>query len=190
MNSFKENRKTEDKSVREILPLLIQSFNGRVVSTASGSLSIQLQKTAGDYLAQKVKGNDFLSRETAGDVIGIELKTELKHTGNLFIETWSNKKRWTPGWLYASLADYLLYHFLDVEECYVISMRALKAFCFTTPSVRSGSAGRLADYREVEQVKHDQMNDTWGRLVPIEDLKSADCLRLFWSKRKGLEFHF
>jgi hypothetical protein len=189
MNAFEHNRGTEKKSHQEIVPLLMKLFNGRIVSTASGSLSVQLQKTAGDYLAQKAASNDFLSREFHSDLIGIELKTEEKHTGNLFIETWSNKSRWNPGWIYTSLADYLLYHFLDCGVCYVLSMRALKQFCFTTPN-KSKSAGKLSDYREVEQGKHNQKNDTWGRLVPVDDLKAVDCLRVFWSQAEGFQFKF
>jgi hypothetical protein len=189
MNSFEHNKGTEHKSFKDLVPLLVKSFNGRIVSTASGSLSVKLQKTAGDFLAQKANSNDFLSPGFHSDVIGLELKTEERHTGNLFIETWSNKEHWNPGWIYTSLADYMLYHFLDREVCYVISMKALKKFCFTTPGANK-STGRLTDYREVGQEKHKQKNNTCGRLVPIDDLKAADCLRLFWSREQGLQFKF
>ena len=189
MNSFEHNKKMEIESLRTIVPLLTKSFNGRIVSTASGSMSIELQKEAGDYLAQVANGNDFLSREFRSDVVGIELKVEGKHTGNIFVETFSNKKFWTPGWISNCRADYMLYHFLDASVCYVINMWSLKKFCFTTPG-RRGTAGRLFDYQEVKQKKHEQKNDTWGRLVPINDLRDADCLRVFWSQKDGLIFQF
>lgn len=179
MNAFDECRKTEQASLDALYPLLSQSFDGKLIATAKGWLAADLQKMAGDYVAER-----------NNEVVGLEIKTEKRHTGNLFIETWSNKSRNREGWIFTTQADYVLYHFQDRNVCYVLSMRRFRDFCFTSPSKYTGYAGRLFDYREVPQAKHEQKNDTWGRLVPIDDLFSTDCLRLFWSEETGLQSNF
>lgn len=180
MNSFKTASKLEEQSLGVLLPILLKTFGDKVFPTNNHAMSAEFQKTCGDFLARK----------SLGDVIGLELKAEKKHTGNLFIETWSNRKWFNPGWLYSSKADYILYHFLDSNVCYVISMKALKKFCFITESTKAKRPGRIEDYPEVQQAKYDQKNDTWGRLIPIEHLKTEDCLREFWTKSDGLKFTF
>lgn len=180
MNSFNAASELEKQSLGVLIPMLLEMFDGNMLATNSHSHSADLQKTCGDFLARK----------SIGDVIGLEMKAEMKHTGNVFIETWSNRKWFASGWLFTSKADYILYHFLDSEVCYVISMRGLKTFCHITESPKTKKPGRLLDYPEVPQKKYDQLNDTWGRLIPVGDLKSAQCLKEFWTKADGLQFRF
>lgn len=89
----------------------------------------------------------------------IEVKTEYDHTGNLFWETWSNKRRGRLGWGKTSKADVLYYLFWRDAIGYRIP--DLQTTIFNFEYYRK-------DYREVKQQKNDQTNDTWGCLVPVE----------------------
>jgi hypothetical protein len=93
----------------------------------------------------------------------VEVKTELEHTGNLFFETWSNKSTGRLGWAYTSTADEFFYLFWEAGIGYRIPefQRVMWLFDY-----------HRRDFREVEQGKHIQENDTWGCLVPIAWLKS------------------
>ncbi len=103
---------------------------------------------------------DFLINSRDGRVLGIELKTERReHTGNLFLETWSNKSRGRRGWLYTLDADFLWYLFLDTKNHYVISFPKLKQWALAD--------GHLTRFPERAQKKYTQMNDAYGRCVPI-----------------------
>lgn len=109
---------------------------------------------------QKFLGDCLVSRD--GDAKYIEIKTEQQYTGNLFIETWSNKSRDTLGWFHACHADWLWYYFLDDRKLYVIPLPTLQKW-----GHQPTKAPRIECFKEVPQRKYDQRNDTWGRLVPI-----------------------
>jgi hypothetical protein len=102
----------------------------------------------------------------------VELKVEVKNPyGNLFLETWSNKKRMNPGWFYKSHADLLLYVFLESKEVYLVSMNDLRGWAY--------AADWESRWKEKKQGKYQQMNDTWGRPVPIRVLlQDASLTRL------------
>jgi hypothetical protein len=99
----------------------------------------------------------------------VELKIEQtnKH-GNLFIETWSNKSWFNPGWIYKSKADLLFYYFLEQDELYTMSMVDLKKFVFKVNDQKQLMA--FGKYKERQQSKHSQPNLTCGLCVPIPDL--------------------
>lgn len=100
----------------------------------------------------------------------IELKIEEENSfGNLFIETWSNKNWWNPGWIYKSKAEWLFYYFLREDALYQVSMNNLKRFVFSTGE--SGKVETFARYKEKAQRKYNQPNQTCGLCVPIEDLE-------------------
>lgn len=153
MNSFDTCRKVENKSIAQIIQWLDGvADEGRVVRTDKGRLSEFLQRSAGDALAQ-----------CNGKVYGVEIKTETKWTGNLFLETWSNKHRGRPGWLFTLNADMLLYHFSDRNVLYSIPFQRLQRWAEGLEV-----EGWPENFVERQQRKYDQMNDTWGRCVPVE----------------------
>jgi hypothetical protein len=135
---------------------------GRFVVTEKGNLSKFLQKSVGDVLLNSDEKT----------VWAIEIKNEeTKRHGNLFLETWSNCKWFTPGWMFTLQCDLLFYYFQDVRELYVIPFENLRDWAFRQPSV-SAHRGRLFDFPEKCQVKREQLNDTWGRCVPIDTIEN------------------
>lgn len=130
------------------------------VSTATGSgLSPELQRTAGDLIANTPQGQCRC----------LEVKVEERATGNLFLETFSNRQRLTPGWLQYAQADALLYYFLDSEMLYWCALSRLKQWAFA-PHAHYAAGSRLHDFPLVLQRKTTQKNDTWGHLVPVDVL--------------------
>lgn len=125
-------------------------FDGRVVRTDKGRLSVMLQRSAGDILFNS-------DRRT---VLSIEVKTEAKQSANLFLETYSNADGQTPrrGWLHTLDADWLFYYFADIDLLCIVDFQRLKRWA--TPET-------LARFDEREQKKTTQHNRTVGRLVPI-----------------------
>ncbi|HEX7122878.1 MAG TPA: hypothetical protein VF178_10950, partial [Gemmatimonadaceae bacterium] len=122
----------------------------------------ELQREIGDVLR---------NRSTESDTVeSIEIKAEQENRhGNLFLETWSNRRRRTTGWMFHCKADWLLYYFVLSDECYAVRLPKLQAWAF--------DRGRIYDFPEREQQKYDQLNDTWGRCVPITTLCNEVGLR-------------
>lgn len=171
MNGYQKACRVEKESTDDLLAFLDQqSDNGRFVLTAKGRLSRELQKTYGDAMVNAADGQIWC----------IEFKVETTHTGNLFIETWSNRSRFNRGWLDHLETDILLYYFRDAETLYSIDFKALKSWAFGSGD-RPGSIYR---YPEVRQRKYDQRNDTWGRKVPIVVVEREVGLRV-WKKSPG-----
>lgn len=116
--------------------------------------------------AQHRYGDKWLTSSKHQHAIEVELKAEAKHTGNLFIETWSDVRNGVHGWLY-HYADHarLAYAFNDNHSLYTCSMGEFRRWAHSEGL--NGSI-RLYDFREVEQSKYEQTNITVGRLVPVE----------------------
>lgn len=80
-------------------------------------------------LMQRTFG-DLITMKDDGEVCSVELKTERRHTGNLFLESWSNLTRIAgyrrDGWLYTLQADVYINIFLDVEVAYVMPLPELR----------------------------------------------------------------
>jgi hypothetical protein len=166
MNAFALCRGVEDKSRQILMPFIQErADDGRYVITDKGNLSRMLQEQCGDVLFND--RNDVL--------ISVELKAEERHTGNLFLETWSNRnlenkvshsaRGSNPGWMVKSRADYLFYHFLDGGQLYIIPLFELQVWAWTS--------GEFFKWPERRQGKHVQLNDTWGRCVPWKVLHQA-----------------
>lgn len=156
LNSFEKCRATEERSMELLRPYIeSHSFNGRFVVTGKGPLARDLQKQAGDVLVNTDEKT----------IYGVEIKAEEENLhGNLFLETWSNRARFTPGWMFASRADLLLYHFIKTNEVWRLDFERLRRWAF--------HENRIYDFPEKPQKKHDQLNDTWGRCVPTVVLES------------------
>ncbi len=164
MNAYASASLVEHRGLAVLMPFLTErAYQGRVVSTARGALAKTLQASFGDVLMNT----------DAETVWSIEIKVEQHWTGNLFLETWSNrnlddkashaKRGSNPGWLLSSRADLLLYYFLDTDDLVVVPVFRLKRWAFG-----SGEQGGVYQWPERRQGRYPQQNDTWGRLVPVE----------------------
>ncbi len=151
-SGWTETCKVESRGQEILLPWLRQRYDNIVVNSG-GRLQIELQKIA-DMFANK------------GDkVIALEIKVEDKNLhDNLFLESWSNKSRYNPGWLIKSEADLLVYYFLADDEAFVFNLQKLKNWAFKSMLGK----WQVANYPEKMQEKYKQRNDTWGWCVPID----------------------
>lgn len=160
MNSFRKAQGLAIRGLEDIVPFIrSRATGGQFVLTDKGTLSELLQKSAGDALL------NFATR-----CWGVELKTEEENKyGNFFLETWSNRKfsMQNPGWMYTLKTDILLYYFLNSGELFSMKFDDLWDWSFCKRSER-GLCGRVYDYPEKPQGKYEQLNETWGRCVPIE----------------------
>ena len=148
MNAFQQARTIEEIARQEILPWLHLKCE-----SVEECNSLFLQKIVGDFIVVQ-----------EGRKRAIELKAEAKYTGNVFLETWSNRPEFTFGWLWTTRADYLFYYFTDNHSLYVIDLPALQ---------RWAVEGGIYQYPEKPQGKYDQINYTWGRVVPLIALQTA-----------------
>jgi hypothetical protein len=156
MNAFDEACKVETESRKILEPILdLAAYKGRYVWNGKGRLAKELQAAAGDILLNA----------DADTVFAIELKAERKSSENLFLEAWSNRKEFNPGWMWKSNADFLLYHFLSSDDLYCFDFQKLKRWFHDCPN---HSRPPWTQWRQALQGKYEQRNDTWGVLVPIE----------------------
>jgi hypothetical protein len=131
MNAFATASLVEHRGLAVLLPFLEErAHKGRVVSTAKGALAKTLQANFGD----------FLMNSDADTVWSVEIKVEQSWTGNLFLETWSNRnlddkashaeRGCNPGWMFSTRADLLMSYFVDTDDLVVVPMFRLKRWAF------------------------------------------------------------
>ena len=113
---------------------------------------------------------DAWVRTQDGEAFWVELKSEQKHTGNLFIEQFSNLKTGTVGWLYHYHDDTILaYAFNDTHTLYTCRFGALRAWAFgESKHPESLSHYRLEDFNSKGQSKYEQNNEPLGFIVPVD----------------------
>lgn len=159
MNAFRKACEVETRSREIVIPYLrLRSYKGGLVLTDKGRLARHLQQSVGDVLMN-------VSDDSC---IAVELKAEKKNKhGNFFLEEWSNRSLFTRGWLDKLDSCFLLYHFIESDELYIIPFPKLRWWCFIARN-SLGFPGRMYDFASKEQQEYDQPNDTWGRCVPIE----------------------
>ena len=160
MSAFSRCQQIEEHGLRILTPLLYERSGGRYVRTDKGRLSYEIQKKYGDFFANN----------TNGEIIALEIKVEEKHTGNLFLEEYSNREHDTPGWMETLDADVLWYLFLDRRLIYEIHF----------PSLRTWYQENKHKHPLVKQGKYVQMNDTWGRLAPIQNIIQEIQVQRTW----------
>lgn len=158
MNAYQDACADVEEPAKPIFERFIAQYFPYFVFTHKGRLAKQLQCSVGDALAHTKEG----------PISGIEFKTEVRWTGNLFLETWSNKHWDTPGWLRTLDADLLFYLFTEKKVLYSVRFQDLKAWAYPNGSDESEA---FRSYAEKRQSKRDQPNDTWGRCVPIAVLE-------------------
>jgi hypothetical protein len=113
---------------------------------------------------QFVRGDYIVFCPDKGE-IALEIKTEEKFTGNLFMETYSNYHTKRLGWLYTCEANILWYMFEDNGIMISMNFQKVKAWLLYDNHIK--------DFPEVRQQKYKQDNLTVGRLVPTEAVYSA-----------------
>lgn len=177
MNVFDRSKLVEAEAMLRLKPFL-EETQGRFVMTEKGKLSRFLQETVGD----------ILFNDRRGRLWGVEVKAEKRSTGNLFLEIWSNRnlrdaqshadRGQNPGWMLKTRADLIFYLFLDTDHLVILNTFHLKNWAFVQSSdamteqrngTRRSRAGRIYDFEQMSP-KCDQMNDTWGCVVPIATL--------------------
>jgi hypothetical protein len=165
MNAFDAGLCVEARSWDVLEPYLkLRAFDGRFVRTAKGPLSLELQKSVGDVLVNSTREH----------VTCIEVKAEEQHTGNLFLERWSNRSRFTAGWFETLNTDLLWCHFLDADVVYELPFARLRQWMYWHERRGHPLANR---FEHAKQQKYSQLNDTWGYIVPLRDLRADDLLR-------------
>ena len=149
------------RGVIKLLPFIKQKVkDNQFVLTDKGNLSEFLQKTVGDIIFNC----------TNDKIWTIEVKTELdKKHPNLFLETWSNRHWYTPGWMITLMADFMFYLFYNDDIVYTVELQKLKEWAF--------HKNQIYKYPEKPQNKYVQLNDTWGRCVPIHILEKEVGLK-------------
>ena len=156
--AFEQCRCVEQRAMNDLESFFRQmSWDGRFVITDKGRLSYKLQKTVGDVL---------INSQRTAETVGVEVKAEEENKhGNFFFETWSNRSRWKPGWMSGLDADVLCYYFIKEQELYLINLEKLRIWAFTLPERQRTQ--NIYHFPEKPQSKYQQLNDTWGRCVPI-----------------------
>ncbi len=154
MGSFERNQETESLGLMDIIPYA--ENRGQIILTGK---QMFLQKVVGDMIHAGKLGTHR-----------IELKVEVRNRwGNLFLESFSNRKWMTRGWMDYSQADWLWWYFLEQRELYHMDFAELREWMFGG----KGKEAHALKYPERLQSKHEQANDTWGWAVPIADLREA-----------------
>ena len=161
MTAFDDASEVEKRALLDLLPYLEWKCEAKPIVTHH---QLWLQKYAGDLLIR-----------LPGQEKCIELKAEQEDRyERLFLETWSNRSRFTVGWMFTSKADWLWYYFVDERRLFHVEFDGLKRWAFG----EGESQGLIYSFDERKQKKRDQKNDTWGRAVPNTMLRrdeSSDC---------------
>lgn len=167
MDAFVDACSVEDRGRSVLEPFLRRhAYNGQYVMTNKGILARHLQETVGDVLFNS-------DREI---IWSVEIKVEeIDDYGNFYLETWSNKNLCdrkshaelgsNPGWMYKLRSDLLFYFFLSSDELFIINFFKLKRWFFAVAHQNHPNMDR---FEERPQKKRFQLNDTWGRCVPIK----------------------
>jgi len=161
MNEFEQAKLIERQSLKILDPLLdLVAYKGRWVWNGKGRLAQELQISIGDVQLNT----------DSEHIIAIELKAERDWSFNFYLEAWSNRRIYRPGWMWTSNADFLFYHFLSSDDLYCIDFQALKRW-FHGCDHRSRPPWCL--WPHAEQGRYVQRNDTWGVLIPINEVEKA-----------------
>lgn len=164
-SSWTSCREFEEECMRDTMIPFIKWWSGgdNIVRTDSGRLSLDFQKKYGDAIVSMQDG----------DMMAVECKSEEKWTGNFFFEMWSNRSRFTLGWMYTLDCDILMYYFKSVGLLFVLDWKRFRQWAFGS----GFQPGKIYDEKwpEKRHGKRAQLNDSWGRCVdvPVALLNSA-----------------
>ena len=147
----------ERRGIELAMQLITRSVSpgSPVIDTNDARNRVFLQRAIGDYL---------ILHEPTRQWHSLDVKTEAKYTGNLFVESWSNKtanRHARDGWIFTLGSDWLVMVYLDVRSVFIVDLPKLKNWCVVE--------GRMLDYREATVHRYqdgEQKNRTTGHLVP------------------------
>jgi hypothetical protein len=159
---YKDNLATERAGTKILLDFFFLTGIKTNIITDS-----QQQRTIGDLIVETPRGKTT-----------VELKIEERFTGNLFIETWSNREFGKPGWLYTSQSDSIVFYFRDQDKLFGMSLASLKNWLLNQ---RDGTLDQFPQVR----VKRSGPNDTYGHIIPIDRIRDANLDR--WWELSPLE---
>lgn len=173
MSAIEATRIVEADAWVRLRPFIQEHSNGQFVLIEKSPLARALQETVGDIL---------FNHRKMGRLVSVEVKAEKNHTGNLFLETWSNlnvsdegsfeERGCNPGWLLKLHPTLLFYYFIDTDRLYIFRFHRLARWAFETRSkCNPEGASRLFDFRETAQSKYAQRNKTVGHIVPLSVLR-------------------
>ncbi len=173
MDAFSSARGVEAEAYVRLKPYIREYSESGYVMVEKSPLATVLQETVGDIM---------FNHRKMGRLVTVEVKAERTHTGNLFLETWSNlnvsdvesfeARGNNPGWLLKIYPTLLFYYFLDTDRLYIIRFHKLARWAFETRSKNNPDcAPRIFDFREVAQSKYSQKNKTVGHLVPLSVIR-------------------
>lgn len=185
MSGYEFARSVEAEAYVRLKPFLQAHSETGYVLVEKSPLARALQETVGDIL---------FNHKKMGRLISVELKAERKHTGNFFLESWSNlnikdagsweQRGSNPGWLLKIHPTLIFYYFLDVDRLYIIRAHRLARWAFATPAKGNCiGATRVHDFRTVVQSKYDQLNDTHGHLVPVDVIRDEVGFQLVFPRQ-------
>jgi hypothetical protein len=161
MNSYARANGVAAESWKILQPLIeSRAYEGRYVVTAKGRLAKELQCSVGD----------LLFNSDAETVWGVELKAERRASRNFFLEVWSNRKTFRPGWMWTLNTDLLLYHFIEPDDLYCIDFRRLKQWFHGCDHLGRPPSSQ---YDYAIQSEYAQQNETVGALVRIAAVEEA-----------------
>lgn len=180
MNAFGMAQLVEAKGLAVLAPFLRQATGGTLLLLNRGPLARALQETVGDGILTMRDGLAW----------SIELKVEERDTGNLFLESWSNRnlnsrqehvaRGSNPGWFMRIQSELLGYYFLDTDTFYLIDVLRLKRWAFLDWNIAKR-------FPEKPQGKREQLNDAWGWCVPAKVLMEEKVGMTKRHPRKDLE---
>jgi hypothetical protein len=166
MSTIRDSREVERLGRELMRPFIEEMSGGRYVRADHGVLAEYIQQL-GDVLLQAPR-----------DLLSLEEKAERRHTGNLFMETWSNRTidlrgyvhyGDKAGWLVTTRALLLAYVFLDKSLLCLGPLPETKRFLLDPVYDDRGQQHppRIWNFPQREQGECEQLNHTHGHLVPI-----------------------
>jgi len=167
MSAWDQTRRIEQEGIRDIEKFLRSRTDlyKDVIRLFEGQGVREVNERCGD----------FACTTTEGKTIFIDVKVEMKYTGRLFLETWSNLGH-NRGWLDKVSADFIIYYFRDRGVFYLIDFPKLRTWAFGDRE----KVGRLEHFKELKQGKYIQRNTTCGRVVPISVIRDEVGCRVFY----------
>jgi len=121
---------------------------------------------------QKEDDIDFTGHKQNGDIVTFEAKIRRKLYDDILIETVSNTTKGSPGWVYVSKADVLVYVFLidyEIVKGFIIDMKSLKAWWKNNGRHK----GYPIRYGKTSDSKGNLLYKTRNHAVPERDIPSS-----------------
>ena len=163
--SFEERSSTEKQHLGAIKDYLYAREETVGISDATDEE--QIEKDI-DLHWMRVYGEKVLTTS-----VELKVDTQGHETGNLAFETVSNEIRGTRGCFMRSEADLLFYYLAGSGELWVMDMALVRKWFIEE---LGKSRNRFRSFETYTQLSGGQVYPSYGRLVPIEELKAVGKL--------------